>query len=436
MRGKRGVKVESVAPGGAAEGAGIRKGDSIEAVNGGRVSDVIDYMFHCTGPEPRLAVQRRGRRFTVELPLAEGHDPGIQLKRFKINTCRNNCLFCFVSQLPRGLRKSLYVRDEDYRMSFLHGNYITLTNLSAEDKKRIASQRLSPLYISVHTTDRALRGRMLGNPGAPDIMDELGYLKQQRIRMHTQVVLCPGLNDGGELKKTIRDLCSLYPYVQSIAVVPVGLTAHRKEALRPVEKEDAERALKDIEAFRKRFRKKHGDPIVHAADEMYIKAGSPFPPLKEYGELHQVENGVGMVPLFLSRAKRISPRRPLRWKKALTFTGASFYPYLKGFTDRMRRHGAEITLVRVENSFFGSPVTVTGLLTGRDVIKTLSAPSRGHDLLVIPNAVLREGEDVFLDGVTVSDVENALGIRTAIVEPTPEGLLKEVSEKIEDNRKD
>lgn len=416
--------IEKVKPGSAASEAGIRQGDVLISINGNRLSDIIDYMFYKTEPELNLTLTRKDKKYSVKLH----EDPGIEPKHFRVKTCRNNCIFCFVSQLPRGLRKSLYVKDEDYRMSFLYGNYITMTNLGTEDKKRIARQRLGPLYISVHSTDRALRGRMLGNPKAPDILKELRFLRENRIRMHTQIVLCPGLNDGKELKKTIRELYTLYPYLSSIAVVPVGLTAYGNKALKPVEKEDAEKALETIGSFQKRFRKKHGDPIVYAADELYIKAGQPFPGIKDYGDLPQLENGVGMVPLFMSRAKRIKP--PASKSKYLTFTGASFYPYLKKFLERLDKSSL-ITPVAVQNSFFGNSVTVTGLLTGRDVIKSLSGRTGGYDLLLIPDTVLKDGGDVFLDNVTVSDVENAMDIKAKIVESTPEGLLKGVTGQAE-----
>ncbi len=221
MRANRGVIIESVTPGTPAAHAGIKTGDALLSINGERIGDVIDYMFYKHEPTLKLVLSRQGEIYTEIVDLEEFEDPGIELAHFKVRTCKNNCIFCFVSQLPKGLRKSLYVRDEDYRMSFLYGNYVTLTGLTAEDRKRIARQRLSPLYISVHATDRAVRNRILGNPRATDIMKELRFLKENGIRMHTQIVLCPGVNDGDVLKKTIRDLYSLYPYVASIAVVPV-----------------------------------------------------------------------------------------------------------------------------------------------------------------------------------------------------------------------
>lgn len=429
MRDKQGVVVEEVRPGSPAALAGVEKGDCLVSINSHPVSDSIDCLFYGSagdGQEMRMVLLRGGKRQAALLQMTEGEEPGLELGHFRVKTCRNKCIFCFVAQLPRGLRKTLYVKDEDYRMSFLYGNYITMTNLTARDRKRIAQQRLSPLYISVHSTNKALRNRMLGNPKAGDIMGDLRFLRENKIRMHVQIVLCPGLNDGRELERTIRDLYTLYPYLLSVAVVPVGLTAHRKTDVRPVQREDAEKALTIIDAFQKRFRKKHGDPIVYGADELYIKAGRAFPPLKDYGDLPQVENGVGMVPLFQSRARRIKPAKG-SGAKYLTFTGVSFHPYLKKFTDKLEKAGINITALPIENTFFGPSVTVTGLVTGRDVIRTLSDRAGEYDMLLIPDVVLREGKDVFLDNVTVGDVESVAGIKAKVVESTPEGLLREAA---------
>lgn len=428
MQNRCGVEIENIRPGSIAEMAGLLHGDMLVSINGHRLNDAIDFMFYKNEPELNIDLKRKGKKLSFKLSPKEGEDLGIEVKLFKIKTCANNCIFCFVAQIPKGLRKTLYVKDEDYRMSFLYGNYVTLTNLSTQDKKRIVKQRLSPLYISVHSTNRVIRNTMLGNNKAPDILKELKFLKENKIRMHSQIVLCPGYNDGKELERTIRDLYRFYPYVSSIAVVPVGLTMHRKGGVNPplrsVEKEDARQAIEIIDSYQKRFKKKHGDPIVYGADELYIKAGEVFPPLKDYGELPQIENGVGMVALFMSQAKKIKiPKKNL--KKYITFTGTSFYPYLKKFTDRLlEKETINITVIPVENNFFGKSVTVTGLLTGRDVIKTLSDKIDSYELLLVPNTVMREGENVFLDDISKKDIEDALGIRVKVIEPTPEGLLK------------
>ncbi len=321
----------------------------------------------------KIEVKRGGKNINILVSRKDCKEFGIDFKPFKIMTCKNNCIFCFVKQLPKGLRKTLYIKDEDYRMSFLYGNYITLSNMTKEDRRRIIEQRLSPLYISVHSTNRTLRNRLLGNAKSTDILKELKFFTDNKIRFNLQVVLCPGYNDGEELQRTLSDLYRFYPYVLSIAVVPVGLTIYKKHSIRPVEKADAEHALKIIESFQKRFRKRHGNPVVYGADELYLKAERSFPPLREYGDLHQIENGVGMVPLFMNQVKKLKLPKTLQLKKKFfTFTGTSFYPFLKKSIERLFEKETLniIDTVPVENKFFGASVTVAGLLTGRDVIKS------------------------------------------------------------------
>ncbi|MEK7735889.1 MAG: DUF512 domain-containing protein [Nitrospirota bacterium] len=433
MQNKCGVEIEAIMQGSAAETEGLLPGDVLLSINGHRLNDGIDFMFYRNEPELNIGAVRKGKKMSLKVMPKETGDIGITLKPFKIKRCINNCIFCFVSQLPKGLRKSLYIKDEDYRMSFLYGNYVTLTNLSAQDKKRIAQQRLSPLYISVHSTNKVIRNTLLGNPKAGDVLKELKFLKENKIRMHVQIVLCPGYNDERELQRTIRDLYGFYPYVSSIAVVPVGITMHRRQAIKPVEKEDALKALDIIDSFQKRFRKKHGVSVVYGADELYIKGGVNFPALSEYGELPQIENGVGMVQLFMSQSRKtghsasggssLSPQ--LKKKKFLTFTGTSFYPYLKKFTDRLlEKEGININVIPVENTFFGKAITVTGLLTGRDVIRSLSDKTDGCECLFVPDTVMREGENVLLDDTSKEDIENALGIKVKVIESTPEGIMK------------
>jgi putative radical SAM enzyme (TIGR03279 family) len=426
-----GIEVEEVAAGSPAAKAGVKAGDTLLKVNGNGVSDVIDYCFYKDEYPLRLTFESKEKKPKNILIREENGEPGVALRHFHVRSCRNKCLFCFVSQLPKGLRRTLYVKDEDYRMSFLYGNYITMTNLSQKDRQRIASQRLSPLYISVHATDRKIRNRLLGNPQAEDIMKELSFLKANKIRSHVQIVLCPGINDGEVLKKTIRDLYGFFPYVSSIAIVPVGLTAHRKIKMRPVLPEDAWEALKIIESFQKRFMKKHGQAIVFGADELYIKAASPalagFPPLSEYGDLPQIENGVGLLPSFLHDAKRLKIKDPFKRGKYLTFTGLSFFPYLKKYLlDKLTKQGCQITVVPVENRFFGTSVTVTGLLTGRDVVRALAPLANSHDILLVPDTGIKEGGDVFLDDLTVADIGSALGIKTRTIEASVKGLSEAI----------
>ncbi|MCK4910965.1 MAG: DUF512 domain-containing protein [Thermodesulfovibrionales bacterium] len=418
----KGILVESVRDGSPSAQAGVLRGDRLLRVNGQRVEDLIDYMFNLEGPVAEMEVERGGKRDILEVELSHGEDAGLDLEHFKVRTCRNKCKFCFVSQLPKGLRRPLYIKDEDYRMSFLYGNFVTLAGLADRDRKRILRQHLSPLYVSVHSTDTKIRNELLGNPKAPDVMNELRNFAAHGIRFHAQIVLCPGYNDGQALKRTIRDLYTLHPSVMSVAVVPLGLTDHSRTGLRPVLKADAIKALDIVDAFARRSMRKHGEAFVYSADELYLKARRAFPVLSHYGDLPQYENGVGMVPLFRYEAKKITPHGTKL--KHLTFTGTSFYPSLKRFTGKLKRGGMKIEAVPVTNDFFGSSVTVAGLLTGRDVARQLAPHSRGRDVLLVPDVVLREGHGVFLDDMDVEVLGRELGIRVKVIESCPEGLLE------------
>ncbi|GBD99851.1 radical SAM superfamily protein [bacterium BMS3Abin07] len=418
--------VTSVLPESPAAMAGISKGDRIISVNGHLINDDIDLTFYSQEPSLTIKMRRGSKIFRTSVQKDEYKGMGISLNPMKIRTCRNNCIFCFVSQLPKGLRRSLYIKDEDYRFSFLYGNYVTLGNITDDDRKRIIEQKLSPLYISVHTTNHELRRSMIGNKKAPDILSELKYMKAKKIKFHTQIVLCPGHNDKKELEKTINDLGKLYPYAISMAVVPVGLTRHREKSLNPVEKQDALDAIAIVEKFQKRFMKKHGDPIVYGSDELFIKSGLPFPPARFYGDFPQIENGVGMVPSFIhkSRFLRFSSHK-LSKKRFIAFTGMSFYPYLSQFIGKLReKTGVKIKLVPVNNDFFGRSVTVTGLLTGRDIIKSLSDNIDNSDIILIPDVVLKDTNEVLLDDSSVSDIYEALDREVRVIESTPAGLLK------------
>jgi len=429
---EKGVRISSVIPNSLAEKSGFLPGDTLLSINSNKLRDPIDFMFFATHEEFDCDVKRGVEKLTIRVERKGPGDFGLLLKPFRVMICKNNCIFCFIKQLPKGMRKTLYIKDEDYRLSFLYGNYITLSNLTKEDKKRIVEQRLSPLYISVHATNNAIRNNLLGNTKAPDIMKELKFLSENKIRFNLQIVLCPGYNDGAELRQTLSDLYRFYPYALSIAVVPIGLTRYKKHNIRPLEKADARRALEIIESYQRRFKKKYGTIVVHGSDELYLKANVQFPSLKEYGNLHQLENGVGMIPLFLNRAKKTKPPKILNHKKKfLTFTGISFYPFLKKFTFRLfgREHIKALDVIPVENKFFGTSVTVAGLLTGRDVMKALFDSVEGHDMILVPDVVLNE-DNKFLDDITLADMEQALGIPVRKIDSTPEGLLKGIDEVV------
>jgi putative radical SAM enzyme (TIGR03279 family) len=423
MRSERGLEIDSVEKGSAADRAGLKPKDLLLTVNGNRVRDVIDLLFHsCDGPVAFI-IERGGETFEAAMESFSCAHSGIIFRQFRVTTCRNNCLFCFVKQLPKGMRRTLYVKDEDYRLSFLYGNYITLCNLKNEDRERIVEQRLTPLYISVHSMNRTIRNRLLGNPRAPEIGKDLRFFADHKIRFNVQIVLCPGFNDGEDLKRTIHSLYKFYPYLLSIAVVPVSLTKHRKQQVSPVSKDDAINALGIIEHLQKRYLKKHGNPVVYASDELYLRADRTLPGIKAYGDLNQIENGVGMLPLFTSKARKVRPPKAPSNHSFVTFTGVSFYPYLKKFAGRLaERDGLRLQVLRVENSFFGPSITVAGLLTGRDVIRSLLGRTEGHSALLVPDVVLN-GDEKFLDDITLQDVGEAVGIPVKKIESTPEGLV-------------
>ncbi|MBI5049646.1 MAG: DUF512 domain-containing protein [Nitrospirae bacterium] len=421
--------INHVTEGSIARETGIKKDDIIIEVNGRQVKDLIDYMFYSKEGALNLKVQRGDKTHSFKIKKKQKSDLGFDLKPFKPKLCRNKCIFCFVDQLPNDMRKTLYIKDDDYRMSFLYGNYVTLTNLSDSDKKRIFQQRLSPLYISVHTTNNELRRKILGNPKTADILKEIQELTQNKIKLHTQIVLMPGVNDGNELSRTIKDLCRFYPYVASIAVVPVGLTMYGKTHVKPVEKADAQKTIEIIKQLCKRFKKRHGDPIVYAGDELYIKADMPFPSFTEYGDLPQIENGVGMIPAFLNSMKKLKLPKKIELKKIVTFTGASFAPYLSDAVQKLKAiDGLSLETFRIENKFFGSTVTVAGLLTGRDVLKTLMGRVKG-DCLLIPDVMLKYGDNTFLDNLTLKDMEEHLNIKVKPVQSSPEGLIKGITDE-------
>lgn len=418
----RGVRIEYIEPISSAEKGGLKKGDVILSINKHQIKDVLDLMFYSSEENLSIVVLREGK--TINLKIKRGYEPlGIEVELFKIKRCRNKCLFCFVDQLPKGLRKSLYIKDEDYRASFLYGNYITLTNLREEDYDRIKRLHLSPLYVSVHATDPKIRNMLLGNYDALPVLEEIKKLVKGEIKLHTQIVLCPGLNDGEVLEKTIMDLHKFYPYVSSIAIVPVGLTKCHKNNLQPVTKKKAEEIISIVEAFQKRFYKKHGSRIVYLADEFYIKSEKNFPEINVYDDLPQIENGVGMVPLFLHKAKKINIPHVKLKKRIVTFTGISFYPFLLEFTKRLKERDIAIDLIPVKNSLFGESVTVTGLLAGEDIIKTLAPYVEKNNIVLVPEVTMKDRENRFLDDLTLHDIETILGVKAFKVGSDPLDLI-------------
>ncbi len=424
-----GLLIETVAPGSPAERAGLQPGQSLLTIDGQPLRDLIDYAYLAFDDEAELTViDAAGTQRTVQLEPEPGEPLGLVFDPPQTKRCGNNCVFCFVHQLPKGLRRPLYVKDEDYRLSFLQGTYVTLTNLKKTELRRIIAQRLSPLYISVHATEPQLRERLLGKSGIPLILEQLTSLAAGRIRMHTQVVLCPGLNDGAALEQTVNDLAALYPAVQSLAVVPVGLTDHRQRLpqLRPVDNAYAAEFIATWLPRMRALNKRLGEPFLQLADEFFLKAGHPFPPLKDYGDLPQWENGVGMVPWFQKEAASVLKRakalpRPLH---VTVITGRSAYGFVSAFLDELAtRTGAVLDTAAIPNRLFGKNVTVTGLISGKDIIAALQGQELG-ELLLMPEVMLKEGEGCFLDDLTPAAVSQALQLPVVSFDGTPSGLYK------------
>jgi putative radical SAM enzyme (TIGR03279 family) len=423
----KGLLIEGIVPDSIAAEFELEPGDSLLAVNGHQLRDLIDYSYYTSSEnELLLEIARRdGETWELEIERDVAEPLGLTFSPPAPAGCRNNCIFCFVHQLPKGLRKPLYVKDEDYRLSFLNGNYVTLANITAIELARIIEQRLSPLYISVHATNPVLRQRLLGKKNIPPIMEQLKALAAARIALHTQVVLCPGINDGQELERTVADLADLYPAVQSLAIVPLGLTRHRHNLpqLQPVDSSYAREFIAQWGPQTRALKKRLGEPFLFLADEFYLKATLPFPPLREYGDLPQIENGVGMVPLFQREAaKTVRAARHLGDFKATVITGVSSFPFIGEFLAQLgEKTGLRLIPVAVKNRLFGESVTVSGLVPGNDIISALSGKEIGA-VLLIPDVMLKEGEGVFLDDVSLSTLGERVGCRVITFDTTPRGL--------------
>ena len=426
-----GLIVDRVMPGSIADELEVEPGDRLISVNGHALRDVIDYNYHSGDDVLVLELEKAdGEVWELEVEREEGESLGLSFEAPAPARCGNNCVFCFVHQLPKGLRSPLYVKDEDYRLSFLYGNYVTLANIGREELERIKTQRLSPLYISVHATDADLREKMLGKSGILPILEVMKELAEARITMHTQVVLCPGVNDGAAFARTVEDLAAMHPFVASLAVVPVGLTSHRGKlpALTPVSETFAASFVAEWGKKAQELAERLGEPFLFLADEFYIKGQIPFPPLEEYGDLPQLENGVGMIPLFLSEAEQVlEEAEPLKPLRVTVVTGESPYHYLADFLERLSEAtGASFVPVAIPNKLFGPTVTVTGLVPGRDIISALRGRELG-DLVLVPDVMMKEGEGVFLDDLTVEDLERELGKPVLVVESSPIGIYEAVA---------
>ncbi|MGE5849958.1 MAG: DUF512 domain-containing protein, partial [Candidatus Methylomirabilota bacterium] len=348
----------------------------------------------------------------------------------KMRACNNTCAFCFAHQNARGMRRALYFKDDDYRFSFLNGNFATLTNLSQADMNRIVEQRLSPLYISVHTTDWTLRNRILGNPKAPNILEQIAFFAAARIRMHTQIVLCPAINDGKPLAKSLEDLARFHPFVETVALVPVGLTQYREKLpiIKSPDPDYARSLLRWAEAWRRRFLKELGTRFAFPSDEFYLLAGQPFPGGRTYEGYPQLGNGVGGSRKFLDDFRRLEKRLPRTVSpphRVSVITGTLPVPVLAGAIERLNQiRGLSVTMLPVVNEFFGGSVTCAGLLTGTDVLKTLETHrDRLGAIVLLPSVALKADEDIFLDDVRLEELSARLGHPVLKAEATAGALV-------------
>lgn len=415
------VKIALVTRGSIAASAGIRGGDILESINGHPIRDVLDYRFYLTDTRVTLSLLRDGSPFEVTLRKDEYGDVGLEFETplmDKKHSCRNACVFCFIDQLPKGMRETLYFKDDDDRLSFLHGNYVTLTNLSDADIDRILTMHISPVNISVHTTNPTLRVRMMKNKRAGEVLSYLDRMAKGGIALCTQIVLCKGWNDGAELDRTMRDLAAYHPALRSCAIVPVGLTKHR-EGLTPLEafsSEECARVIEQVDAFGAECLEKYGSRLFYCADEFYVRAGLPLPSEDYYEDYSQIENGVGMLTSLSSEFQfELQYVKELledfRAPRTVTVaTGMAAYEHLKSLCESLSEavSGLTVRVCPIVNHFFGESVTVAGLLTGQDVLAQLRGLDLGDELL-FPAAMLKADEDVFLDGMTPNELSCALG---------------------------
>lgn len=419
-------KIKSVDPGSPADYAGIREGDTLLTVNGKQIVDVLDYKFYTYDARLDLELQGAdGSRQRLRIKKSEGQDLGLEFETYLMDhahRCANNCVFCFVDQMPKGLRDTLYFKDDDDRLSFLMGNYVTLTNLSPREVQRIIDLRISPINVSVHTTDPVLRAEMMGNRRAGESIDIMRRFAQEGIQMNCQIVACPGLNDGPALDRTMGDLAEMRSGVSSVAVVPVGLTKYR-EGLYPLRSytcQEAGALIDQVEAFAAACRARFGSAMFWCSDEFYLLAERPIPDDAFYEDYCQLENGVGMLRLFqveFAGALRMMDELTEPVRPFAMATGYSAAPLLTQLAKEASEAcgGVEHYVYPIRNDFFGPQITVAGLVTGRDLIAQLKGRPLGERLL-LPNNMLRYHQNVFLDDVTVEEVENALEVPLCFVE--------------------
>ena len=417
------IPIKDVIPGSIAEEMEIEAGDFLLSVNGEEIKDILDYKFQIFDEEIIVTIEKaNGEEWDLEIEKEDNEDLGIVFEEQLIEkprSCANKCIFCFMDQLPKNVRDTLVFKDDDFRLSFITGNYVTLTNSGYKDLDRIIKYHLSPINISVHATDGETRKMMLNNKNADKIMEYIKYLVDHEISVNAQIVLCPGINDGKILDKTIKDLSKFFPYLQCIAIVPVGLTKYR-EGLYPLatfDKDTATVVIDQVEAWQKKFKEKVGSNVVFVADEFYVLANRRIPSYKSYEDFPQLEDGIGMLAKFKHEFDvNIKKIEETKMNKTVSIvTGKLAYKFIKRLATRLEKkvEGLKINVYPIENTFFGPLITVTGLLTGGDIVNQLKEKELGEKL-ILSSSMLKDDEDVFLDDMKLKELEKKLHIKTII----------------------
>lgn len=431
--------IKDVLPGSIADELGIEAGDKLISINNNEIEDVFDYHFYVNDEELVLLIEKpNGEEWELEIEKDYEEDLGIEFEQGLMDeyrSCHNKCMFCFIDQMPEGMRDTLYFKDDDSRLSFLQGNYVTLTNMSDHDIERIVRYHLEPINISFQTTNPELRCKMLHNRFAGDALKKVDTLYESGIQMNGQIVLCKGINDGEELERSIRDLSKYVPCLQSVSVVPVGLTKYR-EGLYPLEpftREDAVKILDTIHRWQDKFYEEYGIHFIHAGDEWYILAGEEMPEEERYDGYLQLENGVGMLRLLENEFEEAYEKADGddRNRELSIATGFLAYPYIQKMASRIEEKysNTQIHVYPIRNDFFGELITVSGLITGQDLIHQLQNQKLG-DRLLLPCNMFRSQEEVFLDDITLAQVEDALQVRADIVKSSGQDFIDVIVNEI------
>lgn len=435
---KEDIVIKNVIKGSIADEVGIEKNDLLLKINGNDVKDIIEYRYLISDEYIEVLIRKPdGEEWEIEIEKDFEDDLGIEFDDPIMagpQRCHNKCVFCFIDQLPKGMRESLYFKDDDSRLSFLQGNFVTLTNMSDEDIDRIIMYRISPINVSVHTTNPELRIKMLNNKNAGNILERIRKLVQGGISINCQIVLCPGINDGEELKRTIYDLLEMYPFISNIAIVPIGVTRYRERLhnLKVFDRESAAEIIEFVEGIQRNIEKRIHEPFARLADEFYVMAENELPPVEHYGDFEQLEDGIGMLRYFESRVLEDLESSDFDGKgsEAAFLTGASSSNFIKSMAEIIEKKlNVKINVYTISNDFFGSSVTVTGLITAKDIINQLRGVIK-EKVLFIPSSILKADEDIFLDDITLDELQTDLNVKVVKCKYTGDDLVEKITNEV------